>query len=316
MTDVYIDHFSFALGEETTSVEQAGARGRLISDPSLLKEAGFFKHHTCKAGTTAYDLARHAVQNIAGSLEGVGAIVYSTCLPLNGNVGKVNEYSKTRDIKHLMDFPASHLQSDFGLDRAIVIGISQQACTGMLGSLRIARNLLIAEPDLQSVLCVTADRFPDDALYEQSYNLISDGAAACLVSLHGGRFKIAACHQVTNGAMAMASDDETVGSFFSYSHSVITRTLERAGLQIRDIKWIVPQNTNAKAWRILAGLLKFDFEKVYFPSLSEVAHVISGDNIINLKSLADDHKVEQGDYVLLFMAGYGLNWQCVILQAS
>lgn len=316
MTEVFVDHLSFALGNEINSIEEAAARDRLVSEVSVLKDAGFVKHHVCTDDANAYDLARAAVGTIRDSLDGVGAIIYSTCIPVNGNVGQFQKYQATRDVKHLMDFPASHLQTDFGLDQAVAIGINQQACTGMLGALRLARNLLVAEPDLQRILCVTSDRFPHDALYEQSYNLISDGAAACVVSLDGGAFKIIACHQVTNGAMSFASDDETVGSFFSYSHSVIMQTLAKTGLQITDIKWIVPQNTNAKAWQILSSLLKFDFSRVYFATLGEVAHVISGDNIINLKSLVDEGKVETGDYILLFMAGYGLNWQCVILKKS
>lgn len=75
-----------------------------------------------------------------------------------------------------MDFPASHLHADFGLHRAIVVGLHQQACTGMLGALHLARLMLRSEPETARVLCVTADRFPSDALYEQSYNLIGEKA--------------------------------------------------------------------------------------------------------------------------------------------
>src|SRR5690606_39577843 len=60
----------------------------------------------------------------------------------------------------------------------LAIGLGQQACTSMLGSLRIARALLRDEPELGRILCVSADRFPDGAEHEQAYNLISDGAAA------------------------------------------------------------------------------------------------------------------------------------------
>ena len=186
----------------------------------------------------------------------------------------------------------------------------------MLGSLRLARMLLVTEPETGRVLCVTADRFPAGALYEQSYNLISDGAAACVVSDSPATFRLVACHAITNGAMAKASDDETAGSFFSYTHRTIQETLVKAGLNIEDIQWIVPQNTNTKAWQILARLIRFDFERVYFPSIAQAAHVISGDNIINLKLLMEEGKIKSGERMLLLMAGYGLNWQCVILEKT
>jgi len=312
--EVFIDRLSFALGDETNTVEEAVEKGRTVSTAAALKEAGFKRHHVCRPGTTAYHLARRAVEGIREDLGDVGAIIYSTCVPINGNIGEERRFQETRDVKYLMDFPASHLQSDFGLDRAWVIGLNQQACTGMLGSLRLAGGLLASEPEVGRVLCVTSDRFPDGALYEQSYNLISDGAAACIVSFSPGGFRLHTCHGITNGAMAHASDEETVGNYFSYAHRVIQETLGKGGLKMQDISWIVPQNMNLKAWQILSRLLKFDVQRVYFPTLEEVAHVISGDNLINLKRLGEEGKVGPGERVLLFMAGYGLNWQCTILE--
>jgi 3-oxoacyl-[acyl-carrier-protein] synthase III len=314
MREVFLDHLSYKLGDERSSVEESAEKGRTISSASVLREAGFNEHHVCFSQTTAYDLAREAVQQIEGELSNIGAIIYSTCIPINGNVGDEKKFHETRDVKYLMDFPASHLQADFKLDKAIVIGLNQQACTGMLGSLRVAKMLLMSEPEIERALCVTADRFPQGALYEQSYNLISDGAAACIASTSVGGFRLLAAHAMTNGAMARASDDETVGSFFSYTHRVIQETMLKANLDLRDLSWIVPQNTNRKAWQILARLLKFDFERVYFPTIGEVGHVISGDNIINLKRLMDDERMESGQTALLFMAGYGLNWQCVVVE--
>ncbi|NIV75276.1 MAG: hypothetical protein GWN37_10685, partial [Gammaproteobacteria bacterium] len=44
---------------------------------------------------------------------------------------------------------------------------------------------------------------------------------------------------------------------------------------------------NVKAWQILARLLAFDAGRVFFESLPDVGHVISGDNVINLKRLEE-----------------------------
>lgn len=314
--EVYVDRFSFALGEMSATVAEAAAGGRTVTPAAALEEAGFEHHWVCGPESSAYDLARRAVEDIRGDLDGTGAIVYATCIPSNASVGDPARFRDTGDVRHLMDFPASHLQADFSLQQATVIGLDQQACTGMLGSLRLARALLVAEPDLHRVLCVTADRFPEGAVYEQSYNLISDGAAACLVSDTPGGFRVVGCHAITNGAMVMATGDETVGSYFSYAHRVIQETLDRCGLSASDIDYVVPQNTSLKAWRILGRLLGIDPERVYMPTIGEVAHVISSDNIINLKRLEESVQLRTGQRVLLFMAGYGANWQCVILERS
>ena len=314
MTRVFVDHLAYALGSVREDVDRAVAEERTLSSAATLRSAGFEVHHRCARGETALDLAVRAVGSIRDRLGRVDAIVYATCLPLNGNVGEAKRFEETRDIKHLMDFPASRLQAHFGLDDAVVIGISQQACTGMLGSLRLARAMIAAEPGMSRILCLTSDRFPPGALYEQSYNLISDGAAACVVSREEGAFEYVGGHQVTNGALAAASDDETVGSFFNYTHRAIQETLARSGLAAKDVAWVAAQNTNRKAWQILSRLLGIPTERVAMRTIAEAAHMISGDNLVNLKALVEEGALGSGDFVLMPMAGYGMNWQCTLLR--
>jgi 3-oxoacyl-[acyl-carrier-protein] synthase-3 len=311
---VFVDHFAFTLGAATATVEEAAQSGRTFSSAAALRGAGFQLHHFCPPGVSAYSLARQTLQQMRETLHDVGAIIYATCIPVNASLGNPQQFRESRDVRHLMDFPASHLQAEFGLEHATVIGLEQQACTGMLGTLRLARALLLAEPELGRVLCVTADRFPEEAVYEQSYNLISDGAAACIVSREPGGFHLLAGHAVTNGALAQATADETAGSYFSYASRVIGETLDKVGLSVADIDYFLPQNTVPKVWQILARLVGFDYSRVYCPTLSSVGHVISSDNIINLCHLIASGRLTPGARVLLFMAGYGLNWQCVILE--
>lgn len=316
MSDVFVSHLSYELGDIVNSVEQAALYGRTLSSVETLRKAGFSQHHVCSPDTNAYALAQRAVTKIQDKLGDIDAIIYATCLPLNGNIGAPQKFSETRDVKYLMDFPASNLQAHFDLSKAMVIGLNQQACTAMLGSLFVSRAIMSIEPCVNRVLCVTADRFPENSIYEQAYNLISDGAAACIVSRDPDGFRIIATHAVTNGAMSLASDDETVGSFFNYTYRVIQDTLAKANLKIQNIDWIVPQNTNIVAWQIMCSLLPFDHARIYHHTLGQAGHVISGDNIINLKHLVDSGEVETGEKLLLFMAGYGLNWQCVILEKT
>jgi len=314
MRQVYLTRLAYALGDTAESVAQAATGAYLISPAGALCEAGFEQHHMCQPGTTAYTLARQAAENLETALAWVDAIIYACCIPQNANLGDAAQFRASRDVKYLMDYPASHLQADLGLKRAIVIGLTQQACSGMFGAIRLARALLLAEPEMQQVLYLMADRFPEGAYYEHAYNLISDGATACLVSTETEGFRLLACHAITNGAMATATDEETVGAYFSYSHRLIQETLAKANLTLTDIAWIIPQNINRKAIQIMARLLRYDYERFYAPTLVQVGHMISGDNIVNLKHLAESGRLQPGARVLLFLAGYGLNWQCMILE--
>jgi 3-oxoacyl-[acyl-carrier-protein] synthase-3 len=125
-----------------------------------------------------------------------------------------------------------------------------------------------------------------------------------------------AAHQITNGALAQATDDETVGCYFSFTHRLVAETLAKAELAPTEIDWVVPQNTNENAWRVLGPLLGVEASKVWFPSLPDVGHVISGDNVINLVSLVEAGALRPGHRLLLLMAGFGLNWQGVVLEAT
>ncbi|HEY8024228.1 MAG TPA: 3-oxoacyl-[acyl-carrier-protein] synthase III C-terminal domain-containing protein [Burkholderiaceae bacterium] len=314
MSEVFVNHLTYELGDVINTVQQSADEGRTLSSVETLHKAGFTRHHVCSPDTNAYVLAKRAVEKIRDKLGHIDAIIYATCLPINGNIGAPQDFQDTRDVKYLMDFPGSNLQANFDLSDAMVIGLNQQACTAMLGSLFVSKAIMSIEPNVNRVLCITADRFPENAIYEQAYNLISDGAAACIVSRDPEGFRIVTTHAVTNGAMSLASDDETVGSFFNYTHRVIQETLAKANLTIADIDWIVPQNTNIIAWQIMCNLLPFDHARIHHPTLGQAGHVISGDNIINLKHLVDSGDVRKGEKLLLFMAGYGLNWQCVILE--
>lgn len=311
---VHVDHFSYALGEHKHSAAESAAAGRTITSAEHLEDAGFRYHHICGPSTTAYDLALAAVRPLQRYLGEVDAIVYATTIPANANVAPAQRYAASRDVKHLMDFPASRLQADLGLDGAFVVGLNQQACTGMLGALRLARSLVTSEPEVRRVLCVTADRFPDGALYEQAYNLISDGAAACVVSAEPAAFRLVAAHQVTNGGLALASDDETVGSYFGYTLRVVEGTLSRAGLEANDIAWVVGQNTHRLAWDVLCPLLRLRRDRVVCPTLPDIGHVIAADNVANLVDLIAQDLLRPGDRLLLVMAGYGMSWQAAVVE--
>jgi 3-oxoacyl-[acyl-carrier-protein] synthase III len=78
----------------------------------------------------------------------------------------------------------------------------------------------------------------------------------------------------------------------------------------------VPQNFNSKAWEILSRLLGFDMARVILDSLPVCGHMISGDNLLNLRELLNSGRIEKGQKLLTFMAGYGSNWQTLILQRT
>ncbi len=313
MTELYMDNLSYALGSVKRTVDES-AKSDTFSSAKLLRDSGFETHHLAAEGESVLDLAVRAVGPIRGALTELHAIIWASCIPENATVGDRVQFERSRDVKPLMDFPASRLQSHLDAPQAIVLGLVQQACTSMLGSVRVACGLLTTEGDFENILCLTSDCFPPGAKYEQSYSLISDGAACCVVSRKPEGYRILACHQITNGAAVQASDEETAAVYFTYMHRMVNETLAKAKMTAENLDWIVPQNINKKAWQILSRVLKIDLKQVFIEPMPEVAHCISGDNIINLKHLEESDRVEPGQRLLCLMAGYGLNWQALLLE--
>lgn len=312
-----ITQLAYALGDLRFSLEESFQKGRTVSPVSALRDAGFSEHLIASLKVGCYDLARACVEKFPKELlQSVDAIIYASSLPENSNIGNSEKARAHRDVKYLMDYPASHLQADLGMERAIIFGITQQACTGLLGSFRLAKMLIQSEPDISKVLCLTVDRFPEGALYEQAFNLISDGAAGAIVEADADGLEIRSCHQLSNGKMAQATDEETVGQFFNYSLRLIRENLNKEKIEISNIRWIVPQNVSRLAWQILGRFLGFPFERVALRTIGKIGHMISGDNIPNLLSLQESHEIQPGDSLLLLTAGYGLNWQSLILKKT
>lgn len=312
--EIYLNTYAFALGEETHTLAESEQAGHLRTPADTLEANGFARHRRASPATTAYDLARQAVDGLGDAITGSTSLIYATALPCNANMGSEAAFQHSRDIKDLSDFPASRLQAALDLGQAAVIGLTQQACTAMLGAIRLARALLVAEPTQSRILCVTADRFPPGAIYEQAYSVVSDGASACVISRHPAGYRVLGCHAITIGALAHASEDEMAGSHFGFAHRIITETLTAARLTVQDLAWIVPQNTTPKVWQILAGSLGFPLDRVVRSTVADVGHVISSDNLVNLQALEASGQIKSGDRLLLFMASFGMNWQGLVLE--
>jgi 3-oxoacyl-[acyl-carrier-protein] synthase-3 len=313
---VYLSDIAVALGEREFRLEDSAAAGRLSSRPEALRAAGFDRHWLAAPGTSALDLAAAAIEPLRGALRGIDLLLHASALPGNACADGAAGYAATRDVRHLMDFAASRLQARFGLDEAALVGVGQQACTGLLGAIRIGAALLAADPDLRRALCVTADRFPEGALYEQAFNLVSDGASACLLSREPRGFRLLAAHQVSNGALVLADAERTAGAFFPYMHRLVTQTSAKAGLRPAQLDWLVTQNTDHKAWQVLASLLGLDLGRFYSPTRAALGHVISSDCLANLAALEADPRLHAGQRVLVAMAGYGSHWQALVLERA
>ena len=94
------------------------------------------------------------------------------------------------------------------------------------------------------------------------------------------------------------------------------RDAGRAGLTTDDLDWIVPQNTNDKAWQILARLLGVDHGRGSGARRCPTSAMSSPPTTSSTCPCSTRGIVGPGQHVLLTMAGFGLNWQGAVLEVA
>lgn len=214
-------------------------------------------------------------------------------------------------------YSASWLQEEMGLDRAAVCGVAQQGCAGVFSALRTARALLIAEPELNHVLCVGADALPAGSCREVLYNVISDAACAVVVSRERAPYRWLGFHQISKGYYwdVPAKQSEIIAAYFPTGRSAITELLRRLDLRASDVDLVVPTGVNATSWPILLRLCGIPEERLYRPRRN-FGHTIAADSFILLEEARAAGCLRGGMRVLLFAYGFGSSWCALLLEIA
>lgn len=308
--DVHIAAIEYALPDRVVGLDDLAAEGRLASPPDALRSFGF--ERAWIAGAEGDQLAARAVARL---FERTDVDPTSIDLLFYAGAGGWSHWAGNGPLGGF-SYPAARLQYEAGLLNARIVGVSQAGCLGLMTAVSMARGILLANPEVRRALCVSADVLPAGSRREILYNLISDGACAVLVERGAGRNRFLIERQVTKGYYwdCDARANEIVAAYFPTARTIISDTLAAAGLDADGIARIIPHNVSRRSWDILIQLAGLPSERLYANNIATKAHVISGDNFINLKDAETDGTLRDGDVVLLFNFGFGASWACLLLE--
>ena len=321
--DVGIAGASYYLPPTTQHVRELALHGLIAGDVAPLEAFGF-SHARVAVGETHVDMAVRAARGVLEDTDTdpadvdlvlyAGALASSSIAPcVPPPAGSVLHLTS---VPELFRYPASMLQNELDLTNAVVAGVNQQACASIFSAMQLGRSTLIADPDVDTVLCVASDRLPDGVPRDIIFNLVSDGACAALLRRDTPANRILAYHQTTKPmAFGDASlDAQVIAAYFPTAVTVIETALRKARLSLDDIAWIIPHNVSLRSWEILLGMLRVPREKLFSANIARVGHTMAADNLVNLRDAQDAGLLRKGDRLLLFTFGFGLNWSCMILQ--
>jgi len=228
---------------------------------------------------------------------------------------------------------APHIAHRIGATNAFAVEYDNVS-HGTSIALRVARDLLRAEQELQRVLVVAACResYLLDYANTRSRFMFNfgDGAVAGLLVGDADRNELLGAHAITDGsyslqvkvpgggsvdpdgyrfldvadpaAMKGGLDEVSLPNFVAVARGAV----ERSGLRLEDVAVVCPLHTKRSMFEaLLSGLGMREDQAVY---LDDTGHMSGVDPLLGLDRAVRDGRVRDGDVVLLLSAGTGYTW--------
>ena len=227
-----------------------------------------------------------------------------------------------------------------GASRAYAVEYDNVSC-GTPVALRIARDMLLAEDDLRTILVVAACResYLLDYTNERSRFMFNfgDGAVAGLLVKDGGRNELLGCHGITDGSLALqvkvpsggsvapnggyrfldvADPGEMKGTLDEVSLGNFVRAaegaLERSGATLADVGYLCGIHMKPSMHRALVAELGLDESRAAY--LDDTGHMSGVDPLLALDRAARAGELRDGELVLLLAAGTGYTWAASVVR--
>jgi 3-oxoacyl-[acyl-carrier-protein] synthase-3 len=241
------------------------------------------------------------------------------------------------------DYPiwqaAPHIAYRLGASNAFAIEYDNVS-HGTSIALRVARDLLRAEPELKNILLVAACResYLLDYANERSRFMFSfgDGAVAGLLRGDADRNEVLGAHAITDGAYSLqvkvpggGSVDPDGYRFLDVADpagmkggldqvslpnfvAVARGALERSGLTLDELAFVCPLHTKRSMFLALLSELGMREDQAVY--LDDTGHMSGVDPLLGLDRAVRDGRVRDGDAVLLLSAGTGYTWAASVVR--
>jgi len=208
-------------------------------------------------------------------------------------------------------------------------------------ALRLARDLIRAEDELQSILLVAACResYLLDYTNARSRFMFNfgDGAVAGLVVGDADRNEILGAHAITDGSyslqvtvpsggsvdpagtnrfldvadpssMKAGLDDVSLPNFAAVARGAV----ERSGATLADLALVCPLHTKRSMFVSLVSELGMREDQAVY--LDDTGHMSGVDPLLGLDRAARAGRIADGDLVLLLSAGTGYTWAASVVR--
>jgi 3-oxoacyl-[acyl-carrier-protein] synthase III len=227
-----------------------------------------------------------------------------------------------------------------GAANAYAVEYDNVSC-GTPVALRIARDMLRAEDELQRILVVAACRESHLLDYgnERSRFMFNfgDGAVAGLLEKDGGRNELLGCYGITDGSFSLQVKVPSGGSvspnggyrFLDVADPASMKNgldvvslpnfvaaargaVERSGATLEDVGYLCGIHMKPSMHRMLVEALGLDESRAAY--LDDTGHMSGVDPLLALDRAARNGELRDGELVLLLAAGTGYTWAASVVR--
>jgi 3-oxoacyl-[acyl-carrier-protein] synthase-3 len=220
----------------------------------------------------------------------------------------------------LLGSDVCHVQADCKLTGAFAFTVDGLGCTGSSVAWAMARDLLLARPERDSVLITHASRPTGADRIRYPVTVIGDGAYA-MTMVRGGRPVLRAHREATDGTFHdLFRVDYKQAPWYEWReecrspdlyrfelalHSrtrlkrMVDEVLAERGLTKDDVRATLMQNVTASAFDFYRSLLGMEIHPVCAANLARYGHLGAMDVVLNLDALLRAGELDRGDHVLV-----------------
>lgn len=239
-----------------------------------------------------------------------------------------------------------YIQEKIGAVNAWALDIQQRCCTSV-AALKIAKDLMFADPDINTVLIAGGYRNGDFLDYTDSsvsfmYNLAA-GAGAILLKKNLGRNELLGTHIITDGTMARDAGVEYGGTekpitceniheahrslrVFDEKHmkarlnevsmknwmTCIDKAFEKSGVKKSDLDFLAALHFKRSMYFSLVEELGLKPEQTIY--LENYGHLGQIDQILSLHLAQQTGKIAEGSIISMIAAGIGYAWGANVIR--
>jgi 3-oxoacyl-[acyl-carrier-protein] synthase III len=282
--------------------ERTGIRNRYIADASET------------TASLAHDAAVKALAHAGMAATDIGLIVLATATP-----------------DQTFPSSATKVQAMLGIPDCIAFDV-HAVCTGFLYALTVADSMLRSGA-ADTALVIGSETFSRILDWEDRATcvLFGDGAGAVVLKAEASNRGILATRLHADGRHnellfvdGGPSTTQTVGKLRMkgrevFRHAVVNladvlnEVLSDAGLEAKDIDWVVPHQANARILDATARKLGLPPEKVVV-TVDRHANTSAASVPLALDAAVSDGRIKRGDLIVLEAMGGGFTWGAAVLR--